>query len=142
MDTTVVLQDDCLYVYLDDKWPPRLPPIVKACPPRSRAAELYRFLRGYGRPVEGAEAAVLPMWCVYAASSLAIMLYASEFDGELAHELCNETPAAFVSLVIEAGKWSRSRKGPLISPRYYFKLAKAMKAIAEVYVDAKRAGHA
>jgi hypothetical protein len=138
MDTTAVLRGNCLYIYLEDKWPPKLPPIVKACPPRGRAAELYRFLKEYGRPVEGAEAAVLPMWCVYAASSLAIMLYASDFDKELAYELCNETPATFVSLITEAGKWSRSRSGPLIAPKYYPKLAKAMRAVAEVYIDAKR----
>jgi hypothetical protein len=138
MDTTAVLRGNCLYVYLEDRWPPKLPPIVKACPPRGRAAELYRFLREYGRPVEGGEAAVLPMWCVYAASSLAIMLYAGPFDRELAHELCNETPATFVSLITEAGKWSRSKSGPLIAPRYYPKLAKAMRAVAEVYTDAKR----
>ena len=137
MDTTVVLRGNCLYVYLEDRWPPKLPPIVKACPPRGRAAELYRFLKEYGRPVEGAEAAVLPMWCVYAASALAIMLYTAEFDRELAYELCNETPATFVSLITEAGKWSRSKTGPLIAPKYYPKLAKAMKAIAEVYMDAK-----
>jgi len=137
MDTTVVLRGNCLYVYLEDRWPPKLPPIVKACPPHSRAAELYRFLKEYGRPVEGAEAAVLPMWCVYAASALAIMLYTAEFDRELAYELCNETPATFVSLITEAGKWSRSKTGPLIAPKYYPKLAKAMKAIAEVYMDAK-----
>jgi hypothetical protein len=88
--------------------------------------------------VEGAEAVVLPTWCVYAASALAIMLYAAEFDRELAYELCNETPATFVSLVIEAGKWSRSRTGPLVAPKYYPKLAKAMRAVAEVYMDARR----
>jgi hypothetical protein len=136
MDTTVVLRGSCLYVYLEDRWPPSLPPVVKACPPQGRAAELYRFLKDYCRPVEGAEAAVLPMWCVYATSALAIMLYASPLDKELAYELCNETPAAIVSLVIEAGKWSRS--GPLIAPKYYPKLAKAMRTIAEVYLDAKR----
>jgi len=138
MDTTVVLRDNCLYVYLEDRWPSKLPPIVKACPPHGRAAELYRFLREYGRPVEGAEAAVLPMWCVYAASSLAIMLYSYNFDRELAYELCNETPATLVSLVIEAGKWSRSKTGPLIAPKHYPKLAKAMRAVAEVYMDARR----
>jgi hypothetical protein len=138
MDTTAVLKGDCLYVYLEDKWPPKLPPIVKACPPRGRAAELYKFLRQYGRPVEGAEAVVLPMWCVYAASALAVMLYAAEFDRELARELCDETPATFVSLITEAGKWSRSKSGPLIAPRYYSRLAKAMKAVAEVYIDARR----
>ncbi len=144
MDTTVVLRGNCLYVYLEDRWPPKLPPIIRACPPKGRAAELYRFLREYGRPVEGGEAVVLPMWCVYAASALAIMLYTHSFDRELAYELCNETPATFVSLIKEAGRWSRSRDGPLISPKYYFKLAKAMKAIAEVYMDAKKAarGHA
>jgi hypothetical protein len=78
------------------------------------------------------------MWCVYAASSLAIMLYAGNFDRELAYELCNETPSTFVSLVIEAGKWSRSKTGPLIAPKHYTKLAKAMRAVAEVYMDAKR----
>jgi len=88
--------------------------------------------------VEGAEAAVLPMWCVYAASSLAIMLYSYNFDRELAYELCNETPATLVSLVIEAGKWSRSKTGPLIAPKHYPKLAKAMRAVAEVYMDARR----
>ena len=138
MDTTVVLRGNCLYVYLEDRWPPALPPVVKACPPRGRALELYRFLKDYGRPVEGVEAAVLPMWCVYAASALAIMLYAGNFDRELAYELCGETPAALVTLVTEAGKWSRSRTGPLIAPRYYPKLAKAMRAIAEVYLDARR----
>jgi len=138
MDTTVVLRGNCLYVYLEDRWPPKLPPVVKACPPRGRAAELYRFLKEYGRPVEGAEAAVLPMWCVYAASALAIMLYVAGFDRELAYELCNETPAAFVSLITEAGKWSRSRTGPLIAPKHYPKLAKAMRAVAEVYMDARR----
>jgi hypothetical protein len=138
MDTTVVLKGNCLYVYLEDRWPPKLPPIVRACPPRGRAAELYRFLREYGRPVEHAEAVVLPMWCIYAASALAIMLYVADFDRELAYELCNETPATFNSLVTEAGKWSRSRKGPLIAPRYYPKLAKAMRAVAEVYMDARR----
>jgi hypothetical protein len=138
MDTTVVLKGSCLYVYLEDRWPPKLPPIVKACPPKGRAAELYRFLENYGRPVEGAEAVVLPMWCVYAASALAIMLYASGFDGELARELCDETPATFVSLVTEAGKWSRSKSGPLIAPKHYPKLAKAMRAVAEVYMDARR----
>jgi hypothetical protein len=138
MNTTVVLKGNCLYVYLEDSWPPKLPPIVKACPPQGRAADLYKFLKDYGRPVEGAEAAVLPMWCVYAASALAIMLYAGNFDRELAYELCSETPAAFVSLVTETGKWSRSKSGPLIAPRYYPKLAKAMRAIAEVYLDAKR----
>ena len=61
--------------------------------PGGRAAELYKLLRDYGRPVEGAEAAVLPMWCIYAASALAVMLYAGDFDRELAYELCNETPA-------------------------------------------------
>jgi len=138
MDTAAVLRGNCLYVYLEDRWPPKLPPVVKACPPRGRAAELYRFLKEYGRPVEGAEAAVLPMWCVYAASALAIMLYVAEFDRELAYELCNETPATFVSLITEAGKWSRSRTGPLIAPRHYPKLAKAMRAVAEVYMDARR----
>ncbi|MFZ8840554.1 MAG: hypothetical protein ACO2PM_16880 [Pyrobaculum sp.] len=138
MDTTVVLRGNCLYVYLEDKWPPKLPPIVKACPPRGRAAELYKFLRQHGRPVEGAEAVVLPTWCVYAASALAIMLYAAEFDRELAYELCNETPATFVSLITEAGKWSRSKSGPLIAPRHYSRLAKAMRAAAEVYIGAKR----
>jgi len=138
MDTTVVLSGNCLYVYLEDRWPPKLPPIVKACPPRGRAAELYRFLKEYGRPVEGAEAAVFPMWCVYAASALAIMLYAGGFDRELAYELCNETPAAFVSLITEAGKWSRSKTGPLIAPKYYPKLARAMRIAAEVYMDARR----
>ena len=137
MDTAVVLRGNCLYVYLEDRWPPKLPPVVKACPPRGRAAELYRFLKEYGRPVEGAEAAVLPMWCVYAASALAIMLYVAEFDRELAYELCNETPATFVSLITEAGKWSRSRTGPLIAPRHYPKLAKAMRAVAEVYIEAR-----
>jgi len=116
----------------------QLPPIVKACPPHGRAAELYRFLKEYGRPVEGAEAAVLPMWCVYAASTLAIMLYTAEFDRELAYELCNETPATYVSLITEAGKWNRSKTGPLIAPKYYPRLAKAMRAIAEVYMDARR----
>ena len=138
MDTTVVLRGNCLYVYLEDKWPPKLPPIVKACPPHGRAAELFEFLRDYGRPVEGAEAVVLPTWCVYAASALATMLYMHSFDRELARELCNETPATFVSLVIEAGKWSRSRTGPLVAPKYYPKLAKAMRAVAEVYMDARR----
>jgi len=138
MDTTVVLRGNCLYVYLEDRWPPKLPPIVKACPPHGRVAELFKFLKEYGRPVEGAEAAVLPMWCVYAASALAIMLYTAEFDRELAYELCNETPATFVSLITEAGKWSRSKTGPLIAPRYYPKLARAMRAIAEVYMDARR----
>jgi hypothetical protein len=138
MDTTVVLRGNCLYVYLEDRWPPMLPPVVEACPPQGRAVELYRFLKEYGRPVEGAEAAVLPMWCVYAASALAIMLYARSFDRELAYELCNETPATFVSLITEAGKWSRSKSGPLIAPRYYSRLAKAMRAVAEVYIDAKR----
>ena len=138
MDTAAVLRGDCLYVYLEDKWPPKLPPIVKACPPRNRAAELYKFLRQHGRPVEGAEAVVLPMWCVYAASALAIMLYAAEFDRELAYELCNETPATFVSLITEAGKWNRGKSGPLTAPRCYSRLAKAMRAAAEVYIDAKR----
>jgi len=138
MDTTVVLKGNCLYVYLEDRWPPTLPPVVKACPPQGRAAELYKFLKEYGRPVEGAEAVVLPMWCVYAASALAIMLYAGAFDREVAYELCNETPATFVTLIIEAGKWSRAKSGPLIAPRHYPKLAKAMRAIAEVYLDARR----
>jgi hypothetical protein len=144
METTVVLRGHCIYVYLEDKWPPRLPPIVRACPPKGRAAELYRFLKEYGRPVEGDEAVVLPMWCVYAVSALAIILYTSEFDRELAYELCNETPSTFVSLIIEAGRWSRNRRAPLIAPRYYPKLAKAMKAVAEVYLDAKKVarGHA
>ncbi len=138
MDTTVVLKGNCLYVYLEDRWPPKLPPVVKACPPRGRAGEFYRFLRSYGRPVEGAEAVVLPMWCIYAASALAIMLYVRSFDRELAYELCNEIPATFISLVKEAGKWSRSRSGPFIAPRYYPRLAKAMWAVAEVYVDAMK----
>ncbi len=138
MDTTVVLKGNCLYVYLEDRWPPKLPPVVKACPPRGRAAELFKLLREYGRPVEGAEAVVLPMWCIYAASALAIMLYTRGFDRELTYELCSETPATFVSLITEAGKWSRSRSGPLIAPRYYLKLAKAMRLVAEVYIDAKR----
>jgi hypothetical protein len=144
MDTTAVLKGNCIYVYLENKWPPKLPPIVKACPPKGRAAELFKFLREYGRPVEGGEAVVLPMWCVYAASALAIMLYTHSFDRELAYELCNETPSTFVSLIIEAGRWSRSRSGPLIAPKYYPKLAKAMKTVAEVYMDAKKAarGHA
>jgi hypothetical protein len=138
MDTAVVLRGNCVYVYLEDRWPPRLPPVVRACPPRGRAAELYRFLENYGRPVEGAEAVVLPTWCVYAASALAIMLYASSFDRELARELCDETPATFVSLVMEAGKWSRSKTGPLIAPKHYPRLAKALRAVAEVYMDAKQ----
>jgi len=122
-------------VYLSERWPPDLPPVVKACPPGQRAADLFRVLAKYGRPIEGAQALALPTWLLHALAALAMTLYVRDADPDLVDKLFEETPASIVTLVNEFAKKSRNKTGPVITPKYYTRLGKIILLITEAYFD-------
>ena len=131
----VELRGGCLYVYLDNKWPPEMPPIVKAC--HGRVQPLFEFFREYGIGAVGVGVEEIPASCAAAAAALAVMLYAADFDKGIARELCEDAPGAIRTLVADAARWSGT-KNPLIDPRYYRKLAEALKAVAEAWQESKK----
>jgi preprotein translocase subunit Sec61beta len=79
----------------------------------------------------------IPMSCVAAAAALAVMLYVADFDKSVARELCEDTPETVRALIADAARWSALR-GVAIDPRYYMKLAVALKAVVEVWQESKR----
>jgi hypothetical protein len=131
----VELRGGCLYVYLDSKWPPEMPPIVKAC--HGRIQPLFEFFREYGIGAVGVGVEEIPMSCAAAAAALAVMLYVADFDKSVARELCEDTPGTIRTLVADAARWSRLKE-PLIDPRYYRKLAEALKAVVEAWQESKK----
>jgi len=131
----VELRGGCFYVYLDSKWPPEMPPIVKAC--HGRVGQLFEFFREYGIGAVGVGVEEIPASCAAAAAALAVMLYVADFDKSVARELCEDAPDAIRALVADAARWSRT-KSPLIDPKYYRKLAEALKAVVEVWQETKR----
>jgi hypothetical protein len=131
----VELKGGCIYIYLDNKWPPEMPPIVKAC--HGRARELFDFFREHGNGHVEVGAVEIPASCVHAAVALAVMLYVAEFNKNTAYELCEESPEAVKALIADAARWSRSKSGPLINPRYYRKLAVALKEVVEAWRESK-----
>jgi hypothetical protein len=132
----VELKGGCLYVYLDNKWPPEMPPIVRAC--HRRAPQLFGFFREYGVGHAGVGVVEVPASCVHAAAALAVMLYAADFDKRIAYELCEDAPETVKALVADAARWSRTCCGaPAIDPRYYRKLALAIKEIVEAWRESK-----
>jgi len=134
-NAVVVLEGRCILVYLSERWPPDLPPVVKACPPGQRAADLFRVLAKYGRPIEGAQALALPTWLLHALAALAMTLYVRDVDPDLVDKLFEETPASIVTLVNEFAKKSRNKTGPVIAPKYYIRLGKIILLITETYFD-------
>jgi hypothetical protein len=123
-----------LYVYLDRGWPPSMPSIVRAC--HRRVQQLFDFFRehGLGRPADGV--VEIPASCVAAATALAITLYASDLNRDLAYWLCVDPPDTVRALVADAVRWSRANEGPTIEPRYYQKLA-ALKEIVELWWESR-----
>ncbi len=133
----IELRHGCLYVYLDKEWPPTMPPIVQVC--HTRALQLFEFFREYGIGQVEVGAVQIPVSCIHAAAALAIMLNIVEFDRNIAHELCEDVPDSVIALIADAVRWTRARgKDPAIDPRYYVKLATALKEIVEVWREAKK----
>jgi len=135
MSTYVELKGGYLYVYVDEKWPPEVVPLVRAC--HRRTVQLFEFFREYGKTVE-VGVVELPRRCAAAAAALAIMTYTAELDREVAYALCDDAPNAVKTLILDAVKWSRNDSGPLIDPRYYMKLAVAFNTIVDLWRSSKR----
>jgi len=131
----VEVRRGCLYVYLDNRWPPSMPPIVKAC--HRRVNQLFEFFARYGLGQVGVGVVEMPASCAAAAAALAVMLYVAEFNEAVAHDLCLDAPDAVKSLIVDAVRWSRPEEGPAIDTRYYMKLAAALKEIVEVWREAR-----
>jgi len=131
----VELRGGCLYIYLDNKWPPEMPPIAKAC--HHRVGQLFEFFREHGLGAVGVGAEEIPVSCIHAAAALALMLYVADFDKRTAYELCEDAPEAVKTLIADAARWSRTRE-PVVDPKYYMKLAAALKAVVDVWQESKR----
>jgi hypothetical protein len=131
----VVLEGRCISVYIFDRWPPDLPPLVKACPPGQRAANLFKILAKYGRPIEGAQALALPTWLLHALAALAMALYVRDADRALVDRLIQETPATIVAMVNEFAKRSRNKTGPAIAPGYYAQLGRIVLLVVDAYFE-------
>jgi hypothetical protein len=133
----VALKGGCLYVYLDGRWPPELPPVVRVC--HRRVSQLFGFFMEYGAKHMEAGVVELPKQCVYAAAALALITYAADLDKRSAYELCDETPEAVKALIADAVRWSAHEDGPAIDPKYYRKLAVALREIVEAWQESKKA---
>ena len=129
------LRRGCLYVYIDRGWPPEMPPIVKAC--HRRVGELFEFFREYGLGQAGVGVVEIPASCIHAATALALMLYVADFDRRVAHELCEDAPKTIKALIADAVRWTR-RGEAAVDPRYYMKLATALKEIIETWQESKK----
>jgi hypothetical protein len=133
----VEMQNGCINVYLDRGWPPEMPPIVRAC--HRRVGELFEFFREYGLGQAEVGVVEIPTSCIHAAAALAVMLYIADFDKRVAHELCEDVPDSIRTLIADAARWSRTCCGePAVDPRYYRKLAAALKELVEVWHESRR----
>jgi hypothetical protein len=132
----VELRGGCIYVYLDSGWPPKMPPIVRAC--HRRAGQLFEFFARHGLGHVGAGVVEVPAEWAPCAAALAIMHYVAEFNETIAYDLCTDTPDAVRALIVDAVRWSRPEEGPAVAPRYYMKLAAAVKEIVEVWRESGR----
>jgi hypothetical protein len=127
----VELRGGCIYVYLDNGWPPRMPPVVKAC--HRRVYRLFEFFMRRGAGSVGVGVVEVPVDWAPGAAALALMLYVAEFDEDVAYDLCTNTPDVVRTLIADAVRWSRSREGPAVAPRYNVKLAAALKEVVDVW---------
>jgi hypothetical protein len=135
-DTAVVKRGRCLEAYmLLTEWPPKLPPLVRAC--NKHVNEAFKVLRGFGRymVIDGKyEAVFFATWLYKPVSMWLILTYAMPPSPELLREFLTHLPATLSALFDDLVKMGRSVEGGVvIPPRLYLRVALVIKHIAGLF---------
>jgi hypothetical protein len=138
-DTAVVKRGRCLEAYmLLTEWPPKLPPLVRAC--NKHVNEAFKVLRGFGRYMvisDGGrqyEAVFFATWDYKPVSMWLVSTYAMPPSPGLLREFLTHLPATLSALFDDLVKMGRSVEGGVvIPPRLYLRVALVVRSIAGLF---------
>ncbi len=136
-DTAVVKRGRCLEAYmLLTEWPPRLPPLARAC--NRHVNEAFKVLRGFGRymVIDGKyEAVFFATWDYKPVTMWLISTYAMPPSPGLLREFLTHFPATLGALFDDLVRMGRSVGGSVvIPPRLYPRVALIIKSITGLFL--------
>jgi len=135
-DTAVVKRGGCLESYmLLTEWPPKLPPLVRAC--NKHVNEAFKVLRGFGRymVIDGKyEAVFFATWDYKPVTMWLVSTYALPPSPGLLREFLTHFPTTLSALFDDLVKMGRSvGGGVVIPPRLYPRVGLVIKHVAGLF---------